>query len=69
MKMMCVKSGGYYLTPGKIYNLKLLSKEKYPESHFQYLVVNDNGYEHYAEESLFVDLSIIREKRLRALGI
>ena len=69
MKMMCVKSGSYHLTPGKIYNLKPLSKEKYPESLFQYLVVNDVGYEHYVEGSLFVDLSVIREKRLRALGI
>lgn len=69
MRAMCVKNCGYHLTPGKIYDLKPLDKSTREGELFDFRVVNDKGYEHYIEATPFVDLEIIRDKRLRALGI
>lgn len=69
MRAMCVSGCGYYLTPGKIYDLKPLDRSTREGELFDFRVVNDRGCEHLVEASPFVDLSVIREKRLRALGI
>ena len=68
--MMCIRQGGYHLTEGKIYDLVQLCKDSDDASKiFDYYVINDRCYEHYIEGNLFIDLDVIREKKLNELGI
>jgi len=66
MKGLCIRVGDYHLTVGKIYELLPL-KEEYKL--FSYMVVNDIGYQHLVEGDLFKPIHIIREEKLKELGI
>ena len=64
----CINNNpGYWLTPGKIYMIKL----NFGSS--KHLIVNDKGREHYIfEDELkesFIDIRIVRENQLTKLGI
>jgi hypothetical protein len=68
----CINSFGYWLTPGKIYNIKL-NASFYKEGKNQHLIVNDKGIEHYIyDDELqqnFIEIEIFREQQLNKLGI
>lgn len=69
-RMMCIDKGSYHLTEGKIYDLVQLCKDSDDASKlFDYYVTNDIGNEHYVEGNLFIDLDVVREKKLNELGI
>lgn len=70
MKGVCIKVGDYHLTVGKIYELLPLKEEfKGANKLFNYMVVNDIGYQHLVEGDLFKPIHIIREEKLKELGI
>lgn len=65
MKVVCLRSSGYHLTEGKIYDVTL-----YEESPlFSYYIVNDIGYSHGVEGDIFQCLDEVREQKLNELGI
>lgn len=69
-RMMCIDKGSYHLTEGKIYDLVQLCKDSDDASKiFDYYVTNDKGYEHHIEGNFFIDLDVVREEKLKELGI
>jgi len=73
MRLMCIDKGSYYLTKGKIYSGEICtdtpSEFRPGEQVFDYYIVNDRGVRHGVEKVLFVDISKIREDKLKELGI
>ena len=65
MKVVCLRSGGYHLTEGKIYDVTLYTESPL----FSYYVVNDIGYSHAVEGDIFQSLDEVRDKKLNELGI
>lgn len=68
----CINNPGYWLTPGKIYCIKL--KEPLCKGgKYQNLIVNDKGIEHYIDDDElqlnFIDIQSLREQKLNKLGI
>jgi hypothetical protein len=65
MKVVCLRSSGYHLTEGKIYDVTL-----YKESPlFSYYIINDIGHRHAVEGDIFQSLDEVRELKLKELGI
>lgn len=62
MRVVCLDSGSYHLTVGKIYDVVYIDK-------CGYIIINDIGYRHYIEENLFITLSELRLKKLNDIGI
>jgi len=64
MKVVCKSKNGYYLTPGKIYDVRKIVNpsisEFTGEPIFEYKVTNDIGIEHYIESNIFITLSKMR---------
>ena len=73
MRLMCINYGGYHLTEGKIYSAEICQdapSDFFPDKQvFDYYIVNDRGVRHGVEKGLFVDISKIREDKLKELGI
>lgn len=65
-------SAGYWLTPGKIYQVEL-DVEPYRADKFKHLIINDKGTEHYIFndelQDNFIDIELFREEQLNKLGI
>jgi cytochrome b involved in lipid metabolism len=66
MKVRCIKTSGYILTRGKIYDVDSYENKVFGE---EYLIINDKGVEHTVEKYLFEDVNILRNKKLERLGI
>jgi hypothetical protein len=66
MKVRCIKTGGYKLTWGKIYDVVVYDDKIFGET---YTIINDNGYNHSVEPNLFQDVNEFRNKKLERLGI
>lgn len=64
MKVVCIDKGSYYLTVGKVYDV-----DSYDTPVFEYWIFNDMGVRHGVEEELFVELSEVRNDKLKELGI
>ena len=60
MKGKCKHKGGYHLTIGKIYDLEPIVNNLM----FKWWVINDRGYKHKVEESLFILLRDININKL-----
>jgi len=65
MKVVCLRSSGYHLTEGKIYDVTLYTESPL----FSYYIANDQGYSHAVEGDIFQSLDEIREQKLKELGI
>lgn len=64
----CISNNpGYWLTPGKIYQVELDFQE------YKHVIINDKGVEHYIFsnelEGNFIDIEFLREEQLNKLGI
>ncbi len=66
MKVKCIKTSGYILTVGKIYDVELYTNKIFGE---EYYIINDVSTEHTVEKYLFIDLDTLRNKKLERLGI
>lgn len=66
MKVKCIKTSGYFLTVGKIYNVEPYINKIFGE---EYYIINDVGTEHTVEKYLFIDVDTLRNKKLERLGI
>lgn len=72
LNLKCINSGGYWLTPGKIYQGYLVERysDLYPDSKekkreiMSYKLVNDKGVEFYSELSNFIELQTWREEQI-----
>ena len=73
MKLMCINTGGYHLTEGKIYSAQICKDAPSDffrgKQVFDYYITNDIGIRHGIEKELFIDISKIREDKLNELGI
>jgi hypothetical protein len=70
--LKCIDSGGYHLTPGKIYSATIfyITSEFFPDKTiFDYYITNDRGFLHGVESELFINVSELRDKKLNELGI
>ena len=65
MKLKCINTGDYYLTLNKIYEAEICLDTKT----FDYYITNDIGIRHGLEKSLFINISEMREEKLKELGI
>lgn len=68
MKLLCIKESGYFLTPGKIYDVEVVVDPS-DRDLFTYWVFNDKGVRHGVEGLFFVELSKVRNEKLEKLGI
>lgn len=66
MKVKCIKTSGYILTVGKIYNVEPYINKIFGE---EYYIINDVSTEHTVEKYLFIDVDTLRNKKLERLGI
>ena len=66
MKVKCIKTSGYILTVGKIYDVESYTNKIFGE---EYYIINDVGTEHTVEKYLFIDIDTLRNKKLERLGI
>ncbi len=71
MKVICIDSGSYHLTVDKIYEVEDYCGTTHWVSSkgLDYWLVNDIGYSHGVESTLFTTVPIIREQKLQQLGI
>ena len=73
MLLKCINRGGYHLTVGKNYQAEICSdapSDFFPGKQvFDYYIINDLGHRHGVEGNIFIDLDVIREKKLKELGI
>lgn len=62
MKVVCIDESSYHLTKDKIYDV-------YPANNdiFDYVIVNDRGFEHFVESSIFKNLDDIREEKIKII--
>ena len=71
--LKCVKSGGYFITPGRIYHCFICKDTPsafFPDKQvFDYYIVNDKGVGHGIEGNLFVRVDEVRMEKLKQLGI
>ena len=68
----CINSkSGYHLTIDKIYNVEICTSPISPITKkpiFDYYVTNDLGHKHGIENNPFIDISELRENKLKDLG-
>lgn len=73
MLLKCIDKGSYHLTPGKYYPADLCldsPSEFFPGKQvFDYYIVNDKGHRHGVESNLFIDVTELRNNKLKELGI
>lgn len=73
MLLKCIKTGDYHLTLGKNYLAEVCtdapSEINLGSQVFDYYIVNDSGYRHGVEASLFIRVDELRIKKLQRLGI
>lgn len=75
MKVICIDSGSYHLTVNKIYEVEnyylwiSLNGTTQNSNGLDYYITNDIGYRHTVESTLFTTVPIIREQKLKQLGI
>lgn len=71
MKVVCIDSGSYHLTVNKIYEVEnyYLNGTTQNSNVLDYWLINDIGYSHAVESTLFTEVPIIREQKLQQLGI
>ena len=73
MILKCIRQGGYHLTPGKNYQAEVCldaPSDFFPGKQvFDYYIINDLGHRHGVESNIFIDLDVIRESKLKELGI
>lgn len=72
MKLICKNDLGYFLTPGKSYEvtpINLPDVEEFIPYYFDYLVVNDIGTSHYVEKTAFISIDEQRNILINKLGI
>lgn len=73
MKLKCINTGGYHLTLNKIYETEICLDTKTFEQPLpassDYYITNDIGIRHGLEKSLFINISEMREEKLKELGI
>lgn len=65
LSLKCIRSGGYWLTPGKIYQGYLV--ERYSDLErkiISYKLVNDKGVEFYSELNNFIEIQTWREEQI-----
>lgn len=65
---MCINSGPYHLTEGRIYSVEENTNGHHKKL-LEYYIINDKGYRHLVEEELFIDIVEVRESKLNELGI
>ena len=65
MKVVCLRSSGYHLTEGKIYDVSLYTDSPV----FSYYIINEIGHRHAVEGDIFLRLDEVRDKKLNDLGI
>ena len=65
MKVKCIKTSGYILTVGKIYDVELYTNKIFGE----YYIINDVGMRLCMRKELFENISEIRDEKLKQLGI
>lgn len=65
LSLKCISSGGYWLTPGKIYQgyLYIYSDSNKRET-ICYKLVNDKGFEFYSELDNFIEIQKWREEQI-----
>lgn len=71
MRIVCINSGSYHLTKGRIYDV-IEEVDVYSNDGvllFNYSIKNDIGVTHCAEKELFIPLSEVRDKKLTQIGI
>lgn len=73
MILKCIRQGGYHLTPGKNYQAEVCldaPSDFFPGKQvFDYYIINDLGHRHGVESNIFIDLDVVRESKLKELGI
>lgn len=73
MILKCIRQGGYHLTPGKNYQAEVCldaPSDFFPGKQvFDYYIINDLGHRHGVEGNIFIDLDVVRESKLKELGI
>ena len=73
MILKCIRQGGYHLTPGKNYQAEVCldaPSDFFPGKQvFDYYIINDLGHRHGVESNIFIDLDLVRESKLKELGI
>ena len=62
MKLKCINACEYHLTLNKIYEAEICLDTKT----FDYYITNDIGIRHGLEKSLFINISEMREEKLKA---
>jgi hypothetical protein len=71
MLLKCIDKGSYHLTPGKNYQAELCldcPSEFFPGKQvFDYYIINDLGHRHGVESNIFIDLDVIRDKKLNKI--
>ena len=69
MKVVCINSGQYWLTVGRIYDASISPAYTTFQSRICYVIANDLGIKHTVESYLFIELDIVRQQKLNELGI
>lgn len=75
MIVKCIDNNGYAFTVGKLYDANPLSLQQeelvnvIDSQRFKWIIKNDDGYDQYVKEDLFIDISEIRSRKLEELGI
>ena len=68
MLVVCNKeNSGYHLTKGKTYVVEYGVDADWQYGPTPYLVINDLGYQHYAEKNIFTPLQDLREKQINKI--
>lgn len=69
MKVICINRGSYHLTVNKIYEVRINDTGMWSASSniFDYVIVNDRGYEHFIESDLFKNLDEVREEKIKII--
>ena len=69
MKLKCLDSGGYWITPGKIYDAETYYPLIKTDNLFDWVITNDFGVRHAVEGHLFIPIDQWREEQVEKLGI
>ena len=65
LSLKCISSGGYWLTPGKIYQGYLVSYfDSNKREVISYKLVNDKGFEFFSELDNFIEIQTWREEQI-----
>ena len=73
MILKCINKGSYHLTLGKNYQAEVcldVPSDFFPGKQvFDYYIINDLGHRHGVEGNIFINLDVVRESKLKELGI